>query len=106
MNHESRIMNRSGAAVASRKRHEPHPEEIPGAARFDVVLPRELEPAIVADAVHSQAGGNSPHIVAFAHRELILIAGYENPAARVERERSRMEPSRIDVLNQRRLARI
>src|SRR6266403_1242963 len=89
---------------ASRQQDDPHPEQRLAATRLNVIFVCEIELPIVSHSKGDQTCRHSPYVGSIAHQEWHLVTRDQNPPARVEGKRARAHPSRIDFLNQRRLA--
>src|SRR3954467_3612188 len=85
------------------ERDHAHPEH-QGLADIDVVLARELELAVGADAENGQPRLHRAHLVAIAHVDRQVMLRDQQAAARVDMEGARMDAARLDVLDRLRLA--
>src|SRR5215831_8672447 len=95
--------SRIGTAAKKLQLNHPHPEHR-RAADLDVVLSHEGELAVVANAEDRQTGRDGPDRVAVSHIHGKIVLGHQHAATRIDVKRARMDGTRLDVLDRRRLA--
>src|SRR5262245_64375335 len=88
---------------ALRQRHHPAPELL-ALACVDVVFAHEGEPAVIADAIDHDAGGERLDLVAFVHGQRADARRDQQPAARADAEGAQVDALAVDGLDQLRLA--
>src|SRR5262245_17928782 len=87
---------------ALRQRHHPAPELLT-LAGVNVVFAHEGEPAVVADAIDHDAGGERLDLVAFAHGQRADARRDQQPPARIDAEGAQVDALAVDGLDQLRL---
>src|SRR5262245_28546688 len=100
-----RAVSGTSAKYRSCQRHHPAPELL-ALGGIDVVFACEGEPAVVADAIDHDAGGERLDLVAFAHGQRADARRGQQPAARIDAEGAQVDALAVDGLDQLRLARL